>query len=282
MLERKRGYLRIRSTPVPAASEQLESKGYAVLRQVLSPAEVATLKADLERVYREFPADVRNPGLPEEEREDFRYQMYNRSPQARDTIAHRAILDVIEPLLGEDCHVIANTCWRNPPRSRNQHGGGAWHIDAGPHIPRPEGIPWDDRIPYPVFAIGAHIYVEDCGLESGPTGIIPGSHKSGRFPPPDRVMDVNLTWEGQGVVPMEARAGDVALFVSDVWHRRLPATDGDRGRFFLQCHYGRRDLAQRVLTTAETNQVERADHVRASGGRQATLLGLHAPFFYDG
>ncbi len=282
MLERKRGYLRIRSTAAPAESAQLEASGYAVLRSVFTAEAVTTLRADLERVYREFPADPRNAYLQPEEREDFRYQIFNRSGLAREAIAHPRILELIEPLLGEDCHVIANTCWRNPPRSRNQHGGGAWHIDAGPHIPRPEGIPWDDRIPYPVFAIGAHIYVQDCNLESGPTGVIPGSHRSGRFPPPDRLMDVGLTCEGQSVVPMLARAGDVALFVSDVWHRRLPAGEGDQGRFFLQCHYGRRDLSQRVLTTEESNQVEDANTVRSHGGRMTTLLGLHQPMFYDG
>lgn len=282
MLERKGGYLQIRSSPAPVESLQLEREGYAVLRGVLDADAIRSLKEDLERVYREHPADVRNSRLAPEEREDFRYQMYNRSAPAQSVIAHPRILEVIEPLLGGDCHVIANTCWRNPPRSRNQHGGGAWHIDAGPHIPRPEGIPWDPRIPYPVFAIGAHIYVEDCGIDSGPTGVLPGSHTSGRFPPLDRVMDVELTWEGRGVVPMLAKAGDVALFVSDVWHRRLPAGEGDRGRFFLQCHYGRRDIAQRVLTTADSNQVSSNANARVGNRREAALLGLHQPFFYDG
>lgn len=282
MLERKGVYFRVRQSPAPAESSQLEAEGYAVISGVLAADEIAALKADLERVYRDFPADPRLMHLDPEEREDFRYQMFNRSAEARATIAHPRILEVVEPLLGEDCHVIANTCWRNPPRSRNQHGGGAWHIDAGPHIPRPEGIPWDDRIPYPIFAIGAHIYVQDCGIESGPTGVLPGSHKSGRSPPTDRVMDTSLTWEGRSAQPLLARAGDVALFVSDAWHRRLPAGDGDQGRFFLQCHYGRRDLAQRVLTTVEVNHVEDADALREKGGRIATLLGLHRPFFYDG
>lgn len=282
MLERKGGYLKMRSTPAPAASLQLEQEGYAVLQDVLGADEVAALKNDLERVYAEHPADIRNARLDPGEREDFRYQMFNRSALAQRVIAHPRILEVIEPLLGGDCHVIANTCWRNPPRSRNQHGGGMWHIDAGPHIPRPAGIPWDSRIPYPIFAIGAHIYVEDCGIESGPTGVLPGSHTSGQFPPPDRVLDTTLTWEGRSVVPMVAKAGDVALFVSDAWHRRLPAGDGDRGRFFLQCHYGRRDLAQRVLTTAESSQVSAVANARIESQREASLLGLHQPFFYDG
>ena len=57
--------------------------------------------------------------LPLEEAEDFRYEMLNRCAAAQRTVGHPAILAVIEPLLGEDCHVIANTCWRNPPRAAN-------------------------------------------------------------------------------------------------------------------------------------------------------------------
>jgi len=282
MLTRKGGYLSPRSDNASPASRHLEEEGYAVLRGVLSPEEVAALHTELTDVYATTPADLRNARLSADEREDFRYEMFNRSALAQQTIGHPRILQVIEPLLGEDCHIIANTCWRNPPRSKNQHGGGFWHIDAGPHIPREAGIPWDDRIPYPVFAIGAHIYVQDCGLESGPTGVIPRSHKSGQFPPSDRVMDVDLDYDGRRVEPMIAKAGDVALFVSDVWHRRLPAGPDDQGRFFLQAHYGRRDLAQRVRTTTTVSHVDEPAKSRIGSAREAKLLGLHAPFFYDG
>lgn len=283
MLRRVRGYLLPRKAPAPAASEQLQAEGYTLLKAVFTNAEVAELAQQLNAVYDQLPADDRTNGKrPSEEDQDFRYQMFNRSAAAQEAVGHAAILEVIEPLLGEDCHIIANTCWRNPPRHDNQHGGGFWHIDAGPHIPRDPSIPWDDRIPYPVFAIGVHIFIEDCDLNSGPTGVIPGSHKSGRTPPPDRYDDVDLDYQGQRVVPLPAEAGDVCMFVSDVWHRRLPTQQGDRGRFFLQAHYGRRDIAQRVRPTREINHVSDQALARASTDRQRTLLGLHPSGFYDG
>jgi hypothetical protein len=77
-------------------------------------------------------------------------------------------------------------------------------------------------------------------------------------------------------------AGDVALVVSDVWHRGTPAGPDSRGRFFLQCHYGRRDIAQRLRTTDEANQVSPAAASRAATPRERALIGLHEPFFYDG
>jgi hypothetical protein len=188
---------------------------------------------------------------------------------------------VIEPLLGEDCHVIANTAWRQGP-DENRHGGRFWHLDAGPHIPRPADVPWDDRIPYPIFAIACHIFLQDCPLECGPTGVIPGSHRSGQAPPADRRDDDDLTWNGLTAVPILAKAGDVSLFVSDAWHRRLPSLPGDPGRYFLQVHYGRRDLAQRLRTTDQVNHLSPEAIARAVEPRERTLVGLHRPLFYDG
>ncbi len=282
MLERHGGYLRLRQSPAPEASLELEVRGYAVLRGVFSRDEVARMHRAFAAVFDALPPDGRSPARSDEEDGDFRYEMFNRDPQALAAISHPQILAVIEPLLGEDCHVIANTCWRNPPRAHSAHGGGFWHIDAGPHVPRDPAVPWDERIPYPVFAIGAHIYLEPSDLASGPTGVLPFSHKSGRHPPRDRMNDDTLTYDGHAVVPLTAEPGDVALFVSDVWHRRLPVREGDRGRFFLQAHYGRRDIAQRVKTTAQVNHVDDTSWVRGASERQRQLLGLHAPFFYDG
>ena len=282
MLTRKGGYLYPRRAPAPAASAQLEREGWAHLPGLLTAVEVRALRDEVEGVYAAYPADRRNARLSADEADDFRYEMLNRSALAQATVAHPAILEVIEPLLGEDCHVIANTCWRNPPRPANQHGGGFWHIDAGPHIPRDPSIPWDDRIPYPVFAIGVHVYLQDCGAACGPTGVIPGSHRSGQAPPLDRLQDAGLSWGGRGALVLEAAAGDAVLFVSDVWHRRMPSAVGDSGRLFLQIHYGRRDIAQRLRPTAEANPLA-ADAVRrAQTDRGRSVIGLHPPFFYDG
>jgi ectoine hydroxylase-related dioxygenase (phytanoyl-CoA dioxygenase family) len=180
--------------------------------------------------------------------------------------------------LGEDCHIIANTAWRNPAG----HQGGRWHMDAGPHVPRPEDVAWPDAIPYPVFAIAMHLFLIDCPLEAGPTAVIPGSHRSGRLPPRDAdEQGMELTFDGRGPVLLPAKAGDAILFVSDIWHRGTPA-DAEHCRFFLQCHYARRDLAQRIYPTDESNQIAPEAAARAETERDRRLIGLHPAFFYDG
>ena len=256
----------------PDASADLERDGYALLPQVFTPEEVADLRTEIDAIFDHSP--------PERERDDkdeFRYQMLNRGAACQAAVMHPGILRVIEPLLGEDCHVIANTAWRNPPDFK----GGPWHCDAGPHVPRPEGVPWDDRIPYPIFAIGAHLMLQDCTQVDGPTAVVPGSHRSGRLAPFDKMADEDLSYDGRPPVVVEARAGDVALFASDAWHRGLAAGDGARGRYFLQVHYGRRDIAQRIQTTAEVNHASPEAIARATTDRARTILGLHDPFFYD-
>ncbi|MBT5685090.1 MAG: hypothetical protein HOJ11_08790, partial [Gammaproteobacteria bacterium] len=107
-------------------------------------------------------------------------------------------------------------------------------------------------------------------------------HTSGQVPPAAQRDDTELTWNGRGVTPLTTKAGDVAMFVSDIWHRRLPSLEDDAGRFFLQVHYGRRDIAQRLHTTDNSNQISTTARARIQSQREAQLLGLHAPMFYDG
>jgi len=260
---------------VPEESRELEADGCAVLRGVFTPAELEQLRTEIDAVFAS--------AAPERSRTDaveFRYEMLNRSAAAQAAVGHPRILEVVEPLLGEDCHVIANTAWRNPP----EFAGGPWHCDAGPHVPRPEGVPWDDRIPYPVFAIGAHLLLQDCDVADGPTMVVPGSHRSGRLAPFDQVTDPGLTYDGRPPVLLTGAAGDVSLFVSDCWHAGRAAESGGRGRYFLQAHYGRRDIAQRIRTTDVVNQLSDDAIARARAGtpRARELVGLHPPYFYDG
>lgn len=284
MLTRVRGYFAFKSgAELSAESQSLEKNGHALLTSVFDSGEVSALAEEINHVFEAQPRSNRAGEARTEADDDcFRYEMLNHSPLSQLAIANQKILKTIEPLLGEDCHVIANTAWRNPPSDTSSHGGQAWHIDAGPHIPLPEGTAWPEDIPHPVFAIGAHIYLMDCELEDGPTGVLEGSHLSGAFPPSKQALDDDLTYNDKKVIPLLAKAGDVGFFVSDIWHRRMTTMAGDHGRFFLQAHYARRDIAQRIRTTATTNHLSEEAINRAGTKREQTLIGLHKPFFYDG
>jgi len=255
----------------PPESHAIERDGYAVLRGVFDPGEVERLRDECDAVFEAYP-----PERFRDDKAEFRYEMLNRSAACQAAAGHPRILEVVEPLLGDDCHVIANTVWRNPA----DFGGGPWHCDAGPHVPRPEGVPWDERIPYPIFAIGVHVLLRPCARRDGPTAVVPGSHRSGRLAPFDALFDENLSFDGRPPVLLVGEAGDVAMFASDSWHRGMPASCGG-GRYFLQVHYGRRDIAQRLRAPDATHQLSPDAIRRAGTDRARTLVGLHPPFFYD-
>ena len=96
----------------------------------------------------------------------------------------------------------------------------------------------------------------------------------------DPAFQAAPTYEGEGPVLLPAKAGDAIFFVSDIWHRGTPAL-GDFGRFFLQCHYARRDIAQRIRMTEEVNHLTPEAVARAETSRARKLAGLHRPGFYD-
>ncbi len=282
MLQRVDSRYVVYDGPAPDATRTLEREGFVVLRGAIPTREVDALRADVDGVFERFAPDLRKGSATVARAEQFRYEMFNRSAAVQELAGRRTILDVIEPLISDECHIIACTAWRNSPDPALAPKGQEWHTDGGPHVPRKSGVRWPADIPYPVFAVCVHVYLAACALEDGPTAVVPGSHTSGLRPPPEREFDLDLGYEGRSAVPVLARAGDVLLFVSDLWHRRLPPQPNGKGRYFLQINYARRDIAQRVRSTSVVNHVGREARERAKTARARTLLGLHEERFYDG
>jgi ectoine hydroxylase-related dioxygenase (phytanoyl-CoA dioxygenase family) len=272
----------IRECDAPAGALELEQDGYHVLRGEFDERELAVLKFDIERIFETCPPDMRPGRTSTDNAAMFRYEMFNRSLVCQRAIARPNVLAIVDALLGSDCHAINCTAWRNPPGVEHAPWGQEWHTDGGPHVPRRRDTPWPAHIPYPIFVIGTHIFLEDVRLEDGPTACVPGSHTSGCIPPHDRVWDLELEYLERRSEPMLARAGDVGFFVSDVWHRRIPPSPQGRGRFFLQTNYGRREIAQRIRTTDVANQVSPEAAARAVTDRERDLIGLHRAVYYDG
>ena len=274
-------YNRLLEEPAHPLAEALEQDGHAFRAGALSAETVAALREEVALVFEEYPSDRRKNGRDPERGAMFRYEMFNRSARCQEVLARRELLEVVEPVLGDDCHVLACTAWRNPPGTAHAPYGQEWHVDGGPHVVRPAGVPWPDAIPYPIFVVTAHVYLEPVRFEDGPTAVLPGSHRSGGLPPHERRLDLDLTYDGRPGLAHVADPGDVGFFVSDSWHRRLPPQEGSRGRFFLQIVYGRREIAQRVLPPEVLNPANDAARERARTSRERELLGIHEQGFYD-
>ncbi|MFT4841368.1 MAG: ectoine hydroxylase-related dioxygenase (phytanoyl-CoA dioxygenase family) [Planctomycetota bacterium] len=265
----------------PEETLELERDGHCILRGVFGGDELAQLRSEVLDVYANFPDDDRANSQQPTFAGVHRYGMCNRSALSQRAMAHARVLEVVEPLLGGDCHIINSTAWRNPAGEAASPGEFYWHIDAGPHVPRAEGVVWPANIPYPIFVIATHIYLDDCSLDDGPTTVVPASHRTGRPPEPELRFGEHLQCQGAEPVSHIVSAGDVGFFVSDVWHRRRLPTSRSTGRLFLQTNYGRRDIAQRLVPAQVSSQVSAAAEQRATTDRERTLLGLHPPAFYD-
>jgi hypothetical protein len=268
--------------PAPEGSHAIERDGSYLLRGEFAPDEITRLREEIIDVYRRYPPDMRAGASTPERAEMFRYEMFNRSALCQQAIARAAVLEILAPILGHDFHAISCTSWRNPPGNAHAPRGQDWHIDAGPHVPRPAGIPWPANIPYPIFVVATHIYLQDVHIEDGPTAVAPGSHKSGQLPPDEHRWDLDLRYDGRQPLIHIAKAGDVGFFVSDSWHRRMPPAPHAGGRFFLQTNFGRRDIAQRILPTDRVNHTNAEARARAKTMRERQLIGLHEQVFYDG
>ena len=117
MIKRVGKNLSVLTAEVPSGSVQLERDGYTVLRDVLTRDEIDAIAAEIDDAFERYPAE-----RGREDKDEFRYEMLNRGAASQAAVGHDRILEVIEPLLGNDCHVIANTAWRNPPTSAADRG----------------------------------------------------------------------------------------------------------------------------------------------------------------
>lgn len=282
MITKRDNYNRLHEGPAHPVAVSLERDGVAMLRGVFSRSEVAALRSEILDVFESSPSDERYYCIGNDRGQMFRYEMFNRSERAHAALERRELLDGLEQVLGDDCHVIACTAWKNPADPSHAPRGQEWHVDGGPHVPRPEGTRWPEDVPYPIFVVAAQIYLEPCRLVDGPTSAIPGSHKSGCLPPHHQRWDLDLGYQGRQPVALAAEPGDVSLVVSDTWHRRLPPRAEGSGRLFLQVNYGRREIAQRILPSEHLHPASPEALERARSERSRQLLGVHPAGFYDG
>lgn len=128
-------------------------------------------------------------------------------------IEHPAVLRLVRLILGPDS--VLSDCSATSVGPGTE--GGAWHVDV-PLGQLPEPLPDFPLTTQNVFML------DDFTKENGATRIVPGSHKTRKKP----------RWEKHGAeqveeVALEGKAGSVALWLSNTWHRHGPnATDRPR------------------------------------------------------
>ena len=202
--------------------------------------------------------------------------VFNRDPYWLQFIDQAGIIDSVEQLMGDQCHIIGMSAWRTPPGVGNKY----MHVDQL-FVPMDEELLLSGKVHLPVFISTLHFYLVDIDIDLCPTWVVPGSHKSGRAPGgadmrpghAGTVTGNENSFNGVEEMPLLCNAGDGMLFRSEVWHGGSKNNTPDRTRYLLQVHYAQRGVAQRFnpYLDFKHNPVVKA----AANERQLRLLGKH-------
>ncbi len=205
-----------------------------------------------------YPCPTGNPT------ELHRHQMFRRGPAFETILDLPPVIDVVEQVLGNNCHIIANNTVYTLPGKAIDH----WHVDETVLVPLPDWFKLPAEVPMPIYVVTAMLYLDDVSGDLGPTQIVPGSHRSGQPVPED-----SLNWDGRQPVTVDVLAGDCLLLNGQTWHRGAPNRTARSRRRVVQVTYGRRFIAQRFHPYV--NVVIPKDLYDRSSDRRRRLLGFH-------
>jgi ectoine hydroxylase-related dioxygenase (phytanoyl-CoA dioxygenase family) len=211
--------------------EEFFREGVALVPGVLSAEEVAAMRAKTDA----FAAD---PNLPARHRSYvgdtfvLRYS-HETDPLFAELVERESIVSLAAAVLDSGAAFNAMNVIRNEPGQAISN----WHVDDRVEFPLPEEVArFDARLRMPILWLTLQIALSDIdSIEHGPTQFVPGSHYSGRRPPPGE----NPEFEGRGPKPILCKAGDVYLFNHQCWHRGAPNVS-DRTRYLMQIQYAQR------------------------------------------
>jgi non-haem Fe2+, alpha-ketoglutarate-dependent halogenase len=222
-----------------------EQQGIVFPIRVLSEAEVAEFREELEAVVGEQPRRVD--------------QLHMRYPWAYRLASHEKVLDAVESLLGPEILIDGNLVFYKPPRDA---GYASWHQDSvysGWHL---------------TPSVSAWIALTVSEPANGCMRVVPGSHKQGLLEH-DNVQDPNLLnrrgerlrmdVDESQAVDVVLKPGEMSLHHSNIVHGSNPNTsDGPRIGFIV-----------RFVTNLSTNRDRQVMRVR--GNADCSHLRLVEP-----
>ncbi len=195
---------RARRLGIAGHIRRMEDDGYTVLENAISPGFADEVRAATLRAI----MPLQSAGLNWMLYHGREFELLAQNPQ---------LMTLIDASLGRGAVIASFSSIRRGPGA----GTIPIHTDYA-HVPEP----------YPDFAMtGVGVWaLEDWTLESGPTWIIPGSHRMRRAPRPGEGLN--------GGVPIEMPKGSVVFFTHGVWHWQGDRTEpGDR--VTLHAHFNR-------------------------------------------
>jgi hypothetical protein len=238
--------------------------GYAVVKGVFRPGEVAELAAAFDRVRAEgllHPKSYRHGNILFRIGQDAELGRILRlvqwpayfEPVLDRYRLDRRLLSILAPIIGTDLKQIINQLHWKPPGAAGAEFG--WHQDI--RFRRPRAAYRDPANSY----VQTGIAIDRHRAENGAMVVIPGSHRLGELalgnggPGGARVMDTPLSDEELRRVgldpatarPLELEPGDVALWHLHLLHGSGPNRTAEDRRFYLNGYVIARNCERGVV-----------------------------------
>ena len=224
-------------TPV-AALEGYDARGFAVVENLLSPAEVREIREEAVDVFRGERGAVEGilpipAGAPEAEvlkNYNAIHFPHKLSPLIGRTMRHPKLVDALTRLVSPNVKCMQSMLFVKAPGKPGQ----SWHQDE-------YYIPTRDR-----SLTGAWIALEDATVENGCLWVVPGSQREGYIRRRvkyvgDEYADVDICdlapFTERDQVPVEVSSGSVVFFNGYLLHSSLRNRSRESFRLALVFHY---------------------------------------------
>lgn len=189
--------------------EQFERDGFVIIRNVLTPEEVAHYAAALDRVYAEHEAiDKLGP-----DRSLHKLSAVASCPELAGLIDHPNAFPLVWGMLGWNVHIYHSHLDVHPPIQEPKPFRFEWHQDGGRQNREIE------TNPRPRLSVKLAFWLSDVSEPGrGNFKVVKGSHLMNRIDGPPRR---DIEWpDPEGAMEVCANPGDAVFFDRRIWHAR--------------------------------------------------------------
>lgn len=200
-----------------------QDRGFMVLHDALTPAEVEALRAETTAVSRNADGNIDGiePADPDVSDEEVLARIlcihfpHKLTETFRQALHLPSMVEVLTNVIGPNVKCMQSMLFVKGAGKPGQ----AWHQDE-------DYIPTRDR-----SLTGAWIALDDATLENGCLWVLPGSQKRGLLWPQKFHFDerfdcaresYDFPWRDEDSIPVEVKAGSIVFFNGYLLHRSLP------------------------------------------------------------
>jgi ectoine hydroxylase-related dioxygenase (phytanoyl-CoA dioxygenase family) len=204
--------------------QALDSDGFVVLRNILSPKQVETILNKIKQLAATVPNDPSREAVVEDKMIKL-WDLINCGPEFDVFYTHPRVMAAVSHVLGDDFRLHSLGSRSAPPG----YGHQKLHLDFGRDLGQPTSA-----------GCNTLWTLVDFSRRNGGTRLVPGSHLWAKHP---RDVMADPEQDHPGEIRLEAPAGSVVVFGGHTWHGGAQ-NNGDDVRWTVLSAFCKRDHEQ--------------------------------------